>query len=164
LGNGAPIGLTVARPEVAEGIKGLTISTFGGNPVSATAAKAVIDFIDERNLLINAAETGTYLRGKLEEMREKYALIGDVRGMGLMQAIELVEDRESRKPAAEATAALLEAARENRLLIGKGGAMGNAIRISPPLNISKSDVDDFALRLEASLEYVSRTLMAGAGR
>jgi 4-aminobutyrate aminotransferase-like enzyme len=73
-----------------------------------------------------------------------------------MQAIELVEDRDLRTPAPEATAALMEAARENRLLIGKGGLYGNVIRISPPLNISKSDVDDFALRLDASLTQVGR--------
>src|SRR5580692_10475618 len=121
LGNGTPVGLTVARPEIADGLEGATISTFGGNPVAATAAKAVIDFIDENNLLINAAETGAHLRARLEELQAKHPLIGDVRGMGLMQAIELVEDRDSRAPAPEATAALMEAARENRLLIGKGG-------------------------------------------
>ena len=80
--------------------------------------------------------------------------------MGLMQAIELVEDRESKTPAPEATAALMEAARENRLLIGKGGTYGNVIRITPPLNISKQDVDDFVLRLGASLQQVSRTRLA----
>lgn len=156
LGNGAPVGLTVARPEIADAVKGATISTFGGNPVTATAAKAVIDFIDENNLRINAAETGAYLREKLEELKSKHALIGDVRGMGLMQAIELVEDRESKRPATAATAALMEAARENRLLVGKGGMDGNVIRISPPLNIAKSDVDDFAMRLDASLRQISR--------
>src|SRR5438874_2584344 len=124
LGNGMPVGMTVARPEVADALKGATISTFGGNPVTATAAKAVIDFIDDHKLMINAAETGAYLRGKLEELQAKHALIGDVRGMGLMQAIELVEDRESKTPAAAALAALMEAARENRLMIGKGGTYG----------------------------------------
>ncbi len=133
-------------------------------PSTATAAKAVIDFIDDNNLLINAAETGAHLRARLEELQAKHALIGDVRGMGLMQAIELVEDRDSRAPAPEATAALMEAARENRLLIGKGGLYGNVIRISPPLNISKSDVDDFAMRLDASLERVGRERMAAANR
>lgn len=151
LANGSPIGLTVARPEVADSIKGVQISTFGGNPVTSTAAKAVIDFIDENNLRVNAAETGAHLRSKLEELQERHPLIGDVRGMGLMQAIELVEDRESKKPAAAATLALLEAARENRILIGKGGMYGNVIRITPPLNISKSDVDEFARLLDLSL-------------
>jgi 4-aminobutyrate aminotransferase len=164
LGNGTPVGLTVARPEIADALAGATISTFGGNPVTATAAKAVIDFIDDHKLLINAAETGAYLRSRLEEMKARYPLIGDVRGMGLMQAIELVDDRESRAPATEATAAVMESARENRLLIGKGGMFGNVIRITPPLNIAKSDVDEFALRLDASLKYVSEKRLAGAAR
>jgi len=164
LGNGSPVGLTVARPEIADALKGTTISTFGGNPVTATAAKAVIDFIDENKLMINAAETGAYLRGKLEEMKAKYPIIGDIRGMGLMQALELVEDRESKKPDTQATLAVMEAARENRLLIGKGGTYGNVIRVTPPLNISKSDVDDFTLRLDASFKHVTATRMAGAAR
>lgn len=162
LGNGAPVGLTVARPEVADAMKGATISTFGGNPVTATAAKAVIDFIDENKLMINAAETGAYLRAKLEETKAKFPLIGDVRGMGLLQGVELVEDRETRKPAAAALGALMESLRENGLLIGKGGTYGNVLRISPPLNISKSDVDEFTLRLEASLKQVTMSSMASA--
>jgi 4-aminobutyrate aminotransferase-like enzyme len=164
LGNGTPVGLTVARPEIADGLKGATISTFGGNPVAATAAKAVIDFIDDNQLLINAAQTGAYLRSRLEELKAKHSLIGDVRGMGLMQALEVVEDRESRAPAPEATAALMEAARENRLLIGKGGLYANVIRISPPLNISKSDVDDFVLRLDLSFERVRQDRAAASVR
>src|SRR5580704_5652470 len=96
LGNGCPIGVTVATPEVADSLTGLTISTFGGNPVTTTAAKAVLDLIDEENLLANAEETGAYLRGKLEELQVKHKVVGDVRGMGLMQAIELVEDRQTK--------------------------------------------------------------------
>ncbi len=164
LGNGMPIGMTVARPEVADGLRGVTISTFGGSPVTTTAAKAVIDYIDEQNLMINCAEVGAYLRNKLEEMKSKFPLIGDVRGMGLMQTIELVEDRETKVPAAAATNAVMEAARDNRLLVGKGGTYGNCVRISPPMNISKSDVDDFALRLDASLAKVSQAMFAGVGR
>ncbi len=151
LANGLPVGLTVARPEVADSLRGATISTFGGNPVTATAAKAVIDFIDEHNLMTNAAETGAYMRARLEELKAKHCAIGDVRGMGLMQAIELVEDRETKTPAPAAAAALMEAARENRLLIGRGGLHSNVIRMTPPLNISKPDVDEFATRLDASL-------------
>jgi 4-aminobutyrate aminotransferase len=155
LANGSPIGLTIARPEIADSVKGATISTFGGNPVTSTAAKAVIDFIEDHKLSINAAEVGAYLRGKLVELKEKHPIIGDVRGMGLLQAMELVEDRETKKPATAQTAALLEATRENRILIGKGGFSGNCLRISPPLNISKTDVDEFAQRLDASFAKVS---------
>jgi 4-aminobutyrate aminotransferase len=162
LGNGAPIGLTVAKPEVADSVKGLTISTFGGNPVTTTQAKAVIDFIDERNLLANCTETGDYLRGRLEEMREKHEIIGDVRGMGLMQAIELVEDRKTKAPATTQTAMIMEAARENRLLIGKGGMFSNVLRITPPMNIGRADVDQFIELLDKSLAQC--TLMAGSAR
>src|SRR5450432_4098416 len=93
LGNGMPIGVTIARPEVADAMKGVTISTFGGNPVVTTAAKAVIDYIEEQNILRNTEEVGAYLKGKLLELQEKHRLIGDVRGMGLLLAVELVEDR-----------------------------------------------------------------------
>jgi 4-aminobutyrate aminotransferase len=150
LGNGFPIGLTVARPEVAAAVKGATISTFGGNPMAATAGKAVLDYIEEQNLRVNAAEVGAHLRERLLELQEKHSLIGEVRGMGLMQAIELVEDRKTKVPAAAAMAQLMEATRENRIMVGKGGLYGNVMRITPPLNIGKTDVDEFAKLLDRS--------------
>jgi 4-aminobutyrate aminotransferase-like enzyme len=151
LGNGSPIGLTVARPEVADSVKGLTISTFGGNPVTATQAKAVIDFIEDRNLLANCADTGAYLRSHLEELKEKHEIIGDVRGMGLLQALELVEDRRTKIPAPAQTAMVMEAARQHGLLVGKGGMYGNVVRLSPPMNIGRADVDQFIELLDRSL-------------
>jgi len=151
LANGSPIGLTVAKPAVADSLIGLTISTFGGNPVTATAAHAVIDYIEEHNLRANCTETGAYLRGSLEELKNKHEVIGDVRGMGLLQAIELVQDRKSKAPAPAETAMVLEAARENRVLIGKGGMYGNVIRISPPMNVGRADVDQFIELLDHSL-------------
>jgi len=154
MANGLPIGLTAARPEVADGIKKLTISTFGGGPIPTSAAKAVIDLIEEENLAANASEAGAYLRENLKGLKEKYPLIGDVRGMGLMQALELVQDRDSKTPAAEEAARLMEAARENRLLIGKGGLYGNVIRISPPLNITRADIDEFVRALDRSFAQV----------
>jgi 4-aminobutyrate aminotransferase-like enzyme len=162
LGNGMPIGLTVAKAAVADSVKGLTISTFGGNPVTTTQAKAVLDLIDEQNLMQNCADTGGYLRVRLEELKDKHEIIGDVRGMGLMQALELVEDRESKKPAVAQTAAIMEAARENRILIGKGGMFGNVIRITPPMNIGRSDVDQFIEALDASFVRCGSMLAAGA--
>ena len=155
LGNGLPIGLTMARADVADSLKGLTISTFGGNPVVTTAAKAVLDYIEEQNLPRNVEEVGAYLRQGLLGLQEKHQLVGDVRGMGLLLALELVEDRTTKAPATVATARLLEAARENRILVGKGGLYGNVIRISPPMNIGKPDVDEFILRMDASLAKAS---------
>lgn len=155
LANGLPIGLTIARSEIADAMKGVTISTFGGNPVVTTAAKAVIDYIEEQNLLRNTEEVGAYLKNKLLELRDKYSLIGDVRGMGLLQAIELVEDRSTKAPAVAATLQLMEAARDNGILVGRGGLYGNVVRFSPPMNISRDDVDEFTRRLDSSLCRVS---------
>ena len=154
LGNGQPIGLTIARPEIADAFQGLTISTFGGNPVTATAARAVIDIIEEDDLKTNAAVVGDYFRKKLEELQQKYPLIGDVRGMGLLQALELVVDRKTKEPAAAATNSLMEEARKRGLLIGKGGMYGNVIRMSPPLNIAKADVDEAVRLLDESFAEV----------
>ncbi|HUI54169.1 MAG TPA: aspartate aminotransferase family protein [Bryobacteraceae bacterium] len=154
LGNGSPIGLTVARPEVADAVKGLTISTFGGNPVTTTAAKAVIDYIEEQNLLANCTETGAYLSARLHELKEKHEIVGDVRGMGLLQAIELVEDRKTKAPATSATVMAMEAAKDNGLLMGKGGMYGNVLRCSPPMNIGRADVDHFFTALDKALAVV----------
>src|SRR6266513_1736265 len=115
LGNGFPIGVTVAKPEVADAMRGATISTFGGNPMAATAGKAVLDYIEEQNLRVNAAEVGTYLRNRLLELQDKHSLIGEVRGMGLMLAVELVQDRKSKAPATAETAQLMETTRQNRI-------------------------------------------------
>ncbi|MEI9973008.1 MAG: aminotransferase class III-fold pyridoxal phosphate-dependent enzyme, partial [Ignavibacteriota bacterium] len=109
LGNGAPIGLTAARPEVADSVRGLTISTFGGNPVVATAAKAVIDYIEEMNLQPTAKRPARTCEIACSELQKRHSIVGDVRGMGLLQAIELGEDRQTKTPAAAATARLMEA-------------------------------------------------------
>jgi 4-aminobutyrate aminotransferase len=164
LGNGFPIGITMATPEIAAAMKGATISTFGGNPVATAAAKGVLDLIEQENLAANAAETGAYLRANLEELKAKHPLIGEVRGMGLMQAVELVQDRESKNPATQETLRLMEAARENRILLGRGGLYGNVLRISPPLNITRSDVDDFTRQLDLSFASVTEPATAGSVR
>ena len=157
MANGVPIGLTLTRPEIADAYKGLTISTFGGNPVACVAAKATIDLIEEERLMDNAQEVGHHFRQGLEALKEKHTIIGDVRGMGLMQGIELVKDRQTKAPAAEATNLVMERARVNGLLVGKGGLYGNVIRMSPPLNISKADVDQALVALDTSLaEATSR--------
>jgi 4-aminobutyrate aminotransferase len=164
LGNGMPIGVTIARPGVADAMKGLMISTFGGNPVATTAARAVLDYIDEQNILRNTEEVGEYLMNGLLDLKEKYRLIGDVRGKGLLLALELVEDRRTKVPATAATLQLMEHARENRIMIGRGGISGNVIRLSPPMNIGRADVDEFLLRLGASLTACEAALFAGAAR
>ncbi len=150
MANGSPIGATIATPEIADSLKGLTISTFGGNPVTACAAKATIDFIESENLLENARVVGKYLQERLQELQEKYPIIGDVRGMGLMQGVELVNDRRAKAPAAEEMRRLMDLTKQNGLIVGKGGLYGNVVRISPALTCSRRDVDDAVRLLDRS--------------
>src|SRR5436305_6219786 len=156
MGNGHPVGLTSARPDVADSFQALTISTFGGNRVTCVTAKAVIDVIEEDDLRTNAANVSSYFRHNLEAVQEKYPLIGDVRGMGLMQALELVEDRETKQPAAKVTNYLMEEARKRGLLVGKGGFYAKVISLSPPLNITRTDVDEAVRILEESFAALAR--------
>ena len=154
MANGVPAGATITTADLAGKFQGLTISTFGGNPVTSVAARAVIEVIEEDNLLENAYVVGSYFRKRLEELQERHALIGDVRGMGMMQGLELVCDRRTKEPAPAETTELMERARANGLLIGKGGLYANVIRLAPPLNISKADVDEAIRLLDKSLSEV----------
>lgn len=149
MGNGVPIGWTIATPEVADKFPGLTFSTFGGNPISTAAALAVIKMIEDDDLRTNARVVGDYLRGKLEELKEKHLVIGDVRGMGLMQGIELVKDRQTKEPAPEAVLKVFEETKRQGVLIGKGGLYGNVIRTGMMLNSTKDNVDEMIRALDA---------------
>jgi 4-aminobutyrate aminotransferase len=151
LGNGHPVGATVARAAVADSFKGLTISTFGGNPVTMAVAKAVIDVIAQDRLADNATTVGGHLRARLEGLAEKHRLVGEVRGMGLMQGVELVKDRGTKEPAPQAAAAVMQAAKDQGLIVGKGGLYGNVLRISPPLNVTAQDADQAADVLDGAL-------------
>ncbi len=150
MANGAPIGATIARTDIADSFTGLTISTFGGNPVSMAAALATIEVIEEENLAQNAYEMGKILRDGLNGLQEKYPSIGDVRGMGLMQALEFVG--ENKKPDAATVGKLFEEAKKQNVLIGKGGLHGNVVRIAPPLNITKTEIDEFIRVMDSALE------------
>jgi 4-aminobutyrate aminotransferase-like enzyme len=127
------------------------------------AAKATIDVIEQDRLMDNADVVGRYYREGLEGLKDKHELIGDVRGMGLMQAMELVKNRTTKEPAPEATNQFMEQCRKGGLLVGKGGMFGNVIRTSPPLNISKSDVDEAIRTMDQALTAMSPAL-AGVAR
>jgi len=139
IANGFPCGATIAAEDIANSYKGTTISTFGGNPVTSVAGLATIEYIEKNDLKRNARIVGDYLRDKLNELQEKYSIIGEVRGMGLMQAVELAY--ENKEPAVSETLKIMEKTKEKGFLIGKAGLLGNVLRIAPPLNISKDDVD-----------------------
>ncbi len=154
IASGFAVGATIATEEVANAFTGLTISTFGGSPITMSAAEATIDVMEREDTPARSAERGSQLRDHLLALKDKYPVIGDVRGMGLMQGVELVEDRKTKEPAPKRTAKLLEAARKQGLLIGKGGLYGNVLRIAPSMLVSKSDVDDAAARLDRAFAEV----------
>lgn len=151
LGNGVPVAATVATAEIADSVAGNTLSTFGGNPVSMAAARAVIDIVERDRLEENAARVGAFLEEGLRALMDEHPKIGDVRGKGLMLALEFVADRETKEPDAAFTGRLLQCARDEGLLIGKGGLYGNCVRISPPLNITRSDAEEALTLLDRAL-------------
>jgi len=146
MANGQPIGLTMAKAAVADKGQFANISTFGASPISMVAAAVTLDVIEEEKLLFNSQMMGKALRDGLESLQQRFQGIGDVRGMGLMQAIELVKDRSTKEPDPQGTGRLMEAARKRGLLIGKGGLYGNSLRIAPPMIVNRGQIDD-ALRL-----------------
>ncbi len=150
MANGTPIGLTIATPEVADSFPGLTFATFGGNPVSAAAAIATIRVIEEEDLKHNAAVVGAYLHERLEELKTKYTIIGDVRGLGLMQALELVKDRDTKEPHPQAVLKVFEETKRRGVLLGKGGLYGNVIRTGMMLNSTKDHVNELVEALDGS--------------
>ncbi len=153
LANGIPIGATIAREEVANSFTAPTISTFGGNPVSARAALATIKYIEEHEIISHVEEMGEYLKGKLLELKEKYPIIGEVRGKGLMVGVELV--KEKKEPAVNEIIQLFEITKRKGLLIGKGGLYGNVVRISPPMTVEKAHIEEAVKILDQSFESLS---------
>ncbi len=151
--NGAPVGITIATPEVGDTLQGLHISTFGGNPVTATAVMATIDVIEKKKLAQNAEKMGWYLRDQLDGLKEKYPIIGEVRGMGLIQGIEIVKAK--KEPAPDFVLEILERTKEAGLLIGKGGFYGNVIRMTPPLTIQKEEIDRAIEIMDWTFEKIS---------
>ena len=158
IANGMPLAAIVTTTPIAETLTKNTISTFGGNPVSCAASNATLDVIERDNLVENSEKMGKVLRDGLESLQQKYPkVIGDVRGMGLMQAIELVVDEttKDRTPNTGATDQLMEQTKKRGLLIGRGGLYGNAIRISPPLNITESEVGEAVRILNDSFDAMN---------
>jgi 4-aminobutyrate aminotransferase-like enzyme len=154
MANGVPIGWTIATSEVADKYPGLTFATFGGNPISTSAASAVIQMIEEEDLRTNCKVVGDYLREKLCGLFERYDVIGDVRGMGLMQAVELVVDRKTKQPNSQAVLKVFEETKRQGVLIGKGGLYGNVIRTGMMLNSTKDNVDELIAALDKGFAIV----------
>jgi len=154
IANGLPLGATIATPAVAASLEGLSISTFGGNPVCAVAALATIEVIESEGLVARSAVLGEQLARGLEQLAAEYPWVGETRGMGLMQALELVADPQTKEPSPERAKALMEEAREEGLLIGKGGLYGNVLRIAPPMVIGEAEVAEALEKLGRAMSRI----------
>jgi 4-aminobutyrate aminotransferase-like enzyme len=157
MGNGLPIAAVVAKPELlAEfGNKVRYFNTFGGNSVCIAAAQAVLDVIRDEKLVDNSKQMGQYLLNGLRDMTEGHASVGDVRGSGLYLAVEFVKDRETKEPDGDFAHRMVNALRENHVLISVTGSIGNSLKIRPPLPFSKPNSDDFLAIFRKTLEQIS---------
>jgi 4-aminobutyrate aminotransferase-like enzyme len=150
MGNGHPMAGMVARPEVLVrfGERLRYFNTFGGNAVSAAVGMAVLDVIEREGLIGNAASVGAYLRDGIKSLAATHPMIGDVRAAGLFVGVELVRDRETRAPASEETARIVNGLRARRVLISATGPAANILKIRPPLVFSRDNADLFLTTLD----------------
>ena len=153
MGNGFPLAAVVCPREIVEAFAQHTdyFNTFGGNPVACAAGMAVLDVLKDERLQQNALEVGSYLRGRLEALQDRYEIIGDVRGSGLFLGVELVRERSTLEPAGPQAKAIINAMREQGVLIGATGPHGNVLKIRPPLVFSRSNADQLVDTLRSLL-------------
>ncbi len=143
LAAGMPLSAVIGKKEIMDSpIEGAIGGTYVGNPVCCRAAIEVLNIIEEENLLERAKDIGKKIRGRLDEMKEKYELIGDVRGIGAMLAIEFVKDRETKEPATEEASAIVKDCMENGVAIASAGIYGNVIRFLISLAITDEQLEE----------------------
>ena len=157
MGNGHPVAAVVTRSEIAErfAASSTMFSTFGGNPVACRAALAVLDVIEEENLIERAHATGARLRAELEGLVGRHEAVGDVRGAGLLLGVELVNDKETRDPAPRLAHAVMNEMKERGVLVGLTGPDDNVLKIRPPLVLDDQDADVITEALDAALTKCS---------
>jgi 4-aminobutyrate aminotransferase-like enzyme len=153
MGNGHPISAVVTSGEIVEDFRQRSdyFNTFGGNPVSCAAAKAVLEVIDRENLQANALSTGDYLKKGLETLAQRHELIGDIRGAGLFIGVELVRDHERRESAGREASKAVNGLRDRGVLISATGPRRNVLKIRPPMVFSKENADLLLERLDETL-------------
>ena len=152
IANGLPLSSFISRDEIANTFQpGEHLTTFGGNPVSCAASLATIKFLERERIAEKVTEKGKALLERLGRMKEKYPIVGDVRGKGLMIGVELVKDS-AKTPAVEETKAARKSCLEKGLLIGAGGVWANVLRIQPPLVITDEELDEALAIIERSLK------------
>jgi len=142
IGNGHPMAAVFTTKEIADSFKGMEFfSTFGGNPVSCAIGMAVLDVIEEKNLIENSKVMGELFIDGLTKLKNRYEIIGDIRGKGLFLGIELVKNRSSLEPAPKEAKLLVDGMLSKNILLSIDGPKKNVIKIKPPMVISKEDVD-----------------------
>src|SRR5829696_10264793 len=152
---GLPLSAVLGKAEIMDAPGDSAIGgTYVGNPVAQAAALAVLDVFEEEGLVARAAELGDRIRGRMESWQERFPQVGDVRGLGVMLAIELVGDRQTKEPAADLASRVVEAAFQRGLLCLKSGLYSNCIRVLVPLVINESQADEALTVWEDSLEAV----------
>lgn len=156
IANGFPVGATMATEEVAAAWQSRTLSTFGGNPVCMAAADATLGVMEAENVPQLALERGDQLRRGLEEIASRHPFIGDVRGLGLMQALEMVDAEGAADPARAAR--FLHATRQEGLLVGLGGLHANVVRLGPSLLIDEAQIDEALERIAAACRSLDAQL------
>jgi 4-aminobutyrate aminotransferase len=151
---GLPLGVTIARAEVMDWEGGSHANTFGGNPLACSAAKAVIDVIEKERLMENATRQGAHMMTRLKEMQEKYPIIGDVRGKGLMIGVEIVKDKKTKAPGNDEASEIMQKSWRRGVAVITCGP--STIRIAPPLTITRELVDSALDVIEGVVKEVSR--------
>ncbi|MCS7125725.1 MAG: aspartate aminotransferase family protein [Aigarchaeota archaeon] len=155
LGGGLPIGAIMVSDEISQAMEpGDHFSTFGGNPISCSAAIAVLEIIREEKLVENSLLVGDYLLNGLKEIEEEQEKIGEVRGKGLMIGIEFVEDKYSKKPNVKIAQQVKDEMLKNGYILGVGGIYKNVLRIQPPLTINKEDAERFIQTLSKVIKSI----------
>lgn len=155
IGNGFPLGAVVSRKEIAAPMADkFMFHTYGANPTSCAAGRAVLQVIREERTQANALAVGSALLERLKVLQQKHKAIGDVRGRGLMLAIEMVKDRKTKEPAPELTAAVFESCREQGLILSKSGPHRSVLRMVPPMCLALADVEKAADGLDRAFSEV----------
>jgi len=158
MGNGHPVAAVITRADVVDRFARSTewFSTFGGNPVACEAALAVLDVLEDEQLLPHAAEIGRHLEERLTSLMHRHDPIGDVRSIGLLIGVELVRDRLTRTPVEDEAASVLNRMRDRGVLMGSTGRDGNVLKIRPPLVITTAEADLLVDHLDHVLEGLKR--------
>jgi len=158
IGNGHPLAAVIMRKEIADSFaNGMEFfNTFGGNPVSCAIGEAVLDVIEKESLQSNAQVVGHYMREQLRDLQQRFEIIGDVRGVGLFNGVELVTDRKTKEPATAKMNWLIEYFKTHQILLTSEGPFYNILKIKPPIVFSKENTEHFLMVLESGLSELEK--------